>query len=50
MLLENQMKKGEPIDTFLGGLNEIRDQLTSIGAMPDHELMVRIALNTILED
>ena len=55
MLLENQMrsyqmKKGEPIDTFLGGLNEIRDQLTFIEATPDQELMVRTALNAVSED
>ena len=40
MLLENQlrsyqMKKGEPIDTFLGGLNEIKDQWTAIEATAD---------------
>ena len=46
MLLENQlrsyqMRKGELIDTFLRGLNEIRDQLTTIEATLDQELMVR---------
>lgn len=55
MLLENQlrsyqMKKGEPIDTFLGGLNEIRDQLTTIEAMSNQELMVRTTLNAVSED
>jgi len=40
MLLENQMrsyqmKKRQSIDTFLGGLNEIREQLTTIRATPD---------------
>ena len=55
MLLENQMrsyqmKKGQLIDTFLGGLNEIRDQLTAIGATQDQELMVRTTLNAVLED
>ena len=44
------MKKGQSIDTFLGGLNEIRHQLTAIGATPDQELMVRTALNVVLED
>ena len=44
------MKKGEPIDTFLDGLNEIRDQLTSIGATLDQELMVRTALNAVSRD
>ena len=44
------MKKGEPIDTFLGGLNEIRDQLTVIEATSDQELMVRTALNVVSED
>ena len=41
------MKKGEPIDTFLGGLNEILDKLTAIEATPDQVLMVRMALNSI---
>ena len=55
MLLENQLKsyqmqKGEQIDTFLGQLKEIQDQLTSIGATQDLELMVRTALNTVSED
>jgi len=43
------MKKGESIDTFLDGLNEIRDQLTSIGATLDQELMVRTTLNAVSE-
>ena len=55
MLLENQMrsyqmKKGQSIDTFLEGLNEIRDQFTVIGATPDQELMLRTALNAVSED
>ena len=45
-----QLKKGQWIDTFLGGLNEIRDQLTAIGATPDQELMVRTALNAVSKD
>eukprot|EP00253_Pinus_taeda_P017040 PITA_17040 len=54
-LLENQlrsyqMQKGEQIDVFIGGLKEIRDQLTSVGATPDQELMVRTALNAVSED
>ena len=44
------MKKGEPIDTFLGELNEIRDQLIAIEATPDQELMVRTTLNAVLEN
>ena len=36
--------------TFLGGLNEIRDQLISIEATPDQELMVRRTLNAVSED
>ena len=44
------MKKGQSIDTFLGGINEIRDQLTVIGVTPDQELMVRTALNVVSED
>ena len=46
MLLENQlssyqMQKGEQIDLFLNRLQGIRDQLTSIGATPNQEFMVR---------
>ena len=44
------MKKGQSIDTFLGGLNEIRDQLIAIGATLDEELMVRTTLNAVSED
>ena len=44
------MQKGEQIDTFLGRLKEIRDQLTSIVATLDPELMVRTALNAVSED
>jgi len=55
MLLENQMrsyqmKKGQTIDSFLGGLNEIGDELTAIGATLDQELMVRTTLNAVLEE
>jgi len=55
MLLESQMrsykiKKGQSIDTFLRGLNDIRDQLTAIGATRDQELMVRTTLNVVSED
>ena len=31
-------------------MQEIRDQLTSIGATPDQEFMVRTALNAVSED
>jgi len=55
MMLENQMrsyqmKKGQSIDTLLKGLNEIRDQLTALGATLDQELMVRTTLNAVSED
>jgi len=55
MLLENklrsyQMQKGEQIDLFLGWLKEIWDQLTSIGATPNQELMVRTTLNAVSEE
>lgn len=55
MLLENQlqsyqMQKGEQIDLYLSRLEDIRDQLTSRGATPDQEFMVRTALNAISED
>ena len=44
------MQKGEQIDTFLGQLKEIWDQLTSIGAMPNEKMLVRTALNAVSED
>ena len=44
------MQKGEHIDHFLGRLKEIRDQLTSIRAMPDQELMVKTALNAVSKE
>lgn len=44
------MKKGQLIDTFLGGLDEIQDQFTAIGATLDQELMVRTAPNAVSED
>ena len=55
MLLENQlrsyqMQKGEKIDMFLLRLQEIRDQLTSMGSTPNPEFVVRIALNVVSED
>jgi len=54
MLLENQlrsyqMKKGEEIDPFLK-LQEIWDQLTSVGSTPNPEFMVRTTLNAVFED
>lgn len=55
MLLENQlqsyqMQKGEKIDHFLSQLKEIRVQLTSIGAMPDEEMLVKTALNAVFKE
>ena len=55
MLLENQlqsyqMQKGEQIDLYLLRLQEIRDQLTSIGATLDKEFMVKTALNVVSEE
>ena len=55
MLLENQMlsyqkQKGEQIDHLLSRLKEIREQLTSIGAMPYEEMLVRITLNAFSEE
>lgn len=38
------------IDSFLGGLNEIRDQLTAIGATLDQDLIVRTALNVVSKE
>lgn len=55
MLLENQlqsyqMQKEEQIDLYLLELQEIRDQLTSIGATLDHEFIVRTALKADSEE
>ena len=55
LLLEDQpqsyqMQKGEQIDPFLLSLQEIRDQLTSMGSTPDLEFMVRTILNVVLEE
>ena len=44
------MQKGEHIDPFLGRFKEIWDQLTSIGATSDQELVVRTTLNAVSED
>ena len=44
------MQKGEKIDPFLLRLQEIRDQLTSVGSTPDPEFMVRTALNVVSEE
>lgn len=50
MLLKNQlwsyqMQKGEQINLYLSRLQEIQDQLTSIGGTPNQEFMVKTALN-----
>ena len=55
MLLENQMRlfmmaKGEEIEPFLFRLHAIRDQLTAMGAKVEDDVMVRIALNAVIED
>ncbi len=43
------MQKGEEIDPFLLKLQGICDQLTSVGATPDAEFMVKVALNVVTE-
>lgn len=48
--MRSYQMKGQLIDTFLKELNEIRDQLTAIGATLDQELMVRTTLNVVSED
>jgi len=55
MLLENQlwlylMQKGEQIDHFLSRLQYILDQLASIGATLNQDLMVRTALNAVSKE
>ena len=44
------MQKGEQIDLFFSQLKEIHDQLTSIGATSDQELMVRTTLNAVSKE
>ena len=41
------MQKGEQIDPFLGRLKEIRDQMISIGATPDQELIPEHSLRRL---
>ena len=45
-----EMHKGEEIDPFLIRLKAIRDQLVAMEATPDDGLMVRTALNAIIDD
>ena len=44
------MQKGEHIDLYLIRLQEVWDQLTSIGSTPDPEFMVKTALNAVYEE
>jgi len=44
------MQKGEHIDPFLLKLQEIRDQLTSMGSTPDLKFMVRTTLNAVSKE
>ena len=55
MLLENQLRlfqtqKAEEIDLFVIRLQEVRDQLASVGATPNVGFMVRTSLNVVIED
>ena len=45
-----RMQKGEHIDPFLAKLQESRDQLTTVGSTPQGIEMVRLALNSILDE
>jgi len=44
------MHQGEQIDPFLLRLQDIRDQLTTIGSTPDPEFMVRTTQNAVSEE
>ena len=44
------MTKGEEIDPFLFRLQVIRDQLTAMGVKVEDDVMVRTALNVVIED
>ena len=55
MMLETQMRsfmmtKGQDMEHFLFILQSIRDQLTATGAKAEDELMVKTALNAIIDE
>ena len=45
-----KMQKGERIDPFLKKLQEIRDSLAVVGSTPQPTEMVKLALNSVLEE
>ena len=45
-----RMQKGERIDPILTKLQEVRDQLETVGLAPQAMEMVRLALNNVLEE
>ena len=55
VLLETQMRsfmmaKGEDMEHFLFRLQSIRDQLTATGAKVEEDVMVRTALNAVMDE
>ena len=45
-----QMRKGEHIDLFMSRLQDIHDQLATVGSTPSPTTMVRLALNVVIDD
>jgi len=55
MFLEEKLRcsgcrRGEGIDPFLTRIQEVRDQLAAIGAMPQPIELVRLALNSVSKE
>ena len=45
-----RMQKGERIDMFLSKLQEVYDSFAVLGSTPQPTKMVRLALNSVLEE
>ena len=45
-----RMQKGEGIDPFLTRIQEVRDHFAAVGAAPQPSKLVRLALNSVLQD
>jgi len=44
------MQKGEGINLFLTRIQEVQDQLSIVGAIPQPIELVRLALNSVSEE
>ena len=45
-----RMQKGEHIDPFLTRIQDVQDQLSTVGSAPKPTKLVRLTLNSISED